>query len=83
MYCSPEQVFKSLFRWNPEGAKEDNTPMERIQPSEVLVKEFTQDRRTKKLSLSEVVLRSAQMMLQHAIEEEVQEFFGTRILQTL
>ncbi|MCI0613516.1 IS256 family transposase [bacterium] len=50
--------------------------MERIQPSEVLVKEFTEDRRGKKLSLSEVVLRSAQMMLQRAIEEEVQEFLG-------
>ncbi len=50
--------------------------MERIQPSELLVKEFAQDRRAKKLSLSEVVLRSAQVMLQRAIEEEVQEFLG-------
>ncbi|MCI0446136.1 IS256 family transposase [bacterium] len=48
--------------------------MERIQPSEFLVKEFTEDRRSKKLTLSEVVLRSAQMMLQRAIEEELQEF---------
>lgn len=50
--------------------------MKRILPSENLVKEFEQRKRDKDLSLKEFILRGAQLMLQKAVEEEMQEFLG-------
>lgn len=50
--------------------------MKRIQPSEVLGKQLEQRKRGKDISLNEMILRAAQLMLQKAIEEEVQEFLG-------
>lgn len=50
--------------------------MKRILPSENLVKEFEQRKRTKDFSLKEFILKGAQLMLQKAVEEEVQEFLG-------
>jgi putative transposase len=48
--------------------------MKRILPSENLVKEFEQRKRAGEFSLKEYILRGAQLMLQKAVEEEVQEF---------
>jgi len=50
--------------------------MKRILPSESLVKELEQRKRAKDFSLKEFILRGAQLMLQKAVEEEVQEFLG-------
>lgn len=50
--------------------------MKRILPSENLVKEFEQRKRAKDFSLKELILKGAQLMLQKAVEEEVQEFLG-------
>jgi putative transposase len=50
--------------------------MNRILPSENLVKEFEQRKRAKDFSLKELILKGAQLMLQKAVEEEVQEFLG-------
>jgi len=50
--------------------------MKRILPSESLVKEFEQRRKAKDFSLKEFILHGAQLMLQRAVEEEVEEFLG-------
>src|SRR5437867_2084468 len=50
--------------------------MKRIQPSEVLEKQLEQRKKAKDFSLNELLLRAAELMLQKAVEEEVQEFLG-------
>ena len=60
--------------------KENHTSWEKVLPSQRLLKQFEEQLVFGEMNLSEIVRSGAQMMLQYALEREVTEALGSKLL---